>query len=203
MIEWWSSLSVELKFFYGVGILSLLVVIIQLAMTLLGFDGHSADAGFDVAVGDFDHGSGIGVFSTQTISAFFVAFGWVGVAASKSGVNMLWVGAIAFVSGLISMFLMYWMLRSLLRLQSKGNLDYQNAVGEVGTVYVTIPGSDRDGGQIQVNFQGRLTTASARKVSPGELKPGQRVRIVGLNGPTDFVVEDAAAAAAETPTRDS
>lgn len=180
----------ELKVFYGIGIISLLVVIIQLLLTLVGFDADHGDVGFDVEVGDVDHGSGIGLFSTQTIAAFFMAFGWVGVAARKSGVEMLWVGGIAFASGVISMFLMYKMLRGMMRLQSKGNLDYRNAIGEEGSVYVTIPGSDQDGGQIQVNVQGRLTTAAARKITPGALKPGQRVRIVAVNGPTSFVVEE-------------
>ncbi len=190
MTEWWNSLPFELMFFYGVGILSLLVVIIQLLLTLVGFDTHGGDASFDAAVGDIDHGSGIGLFSTQTLAAFFVAFGWVGVLAVKSDLHMLWVSVIAAVAGLVSMFLMYFMLKGLLRLQSKGNLDYRTAIGQEGTVYVTIPGDDLDGGQIQITIQSRLTTAPARKVSPGSLKPGQRVRVVGVNGPASFTVEE-------------
>jgi membrane protein implicated in regulation of membrane protease activity len=80
----------------------------------------------------------------------------------------------------------------MLKLQAKGNLDYSSAIGQEGTVYVTIPGGDEDGGgQIQINIQGRYTTASARKVSPGSLKPGQRVKVTGVNGPAFFVVEEA------------
>ncbi len=190
IIDWWESLPIELMFFYGIGIVSLMVVVIQLFMTLLGMGGDAADGSFDVDVGDMDHGTGIGLFSTQTIAAFFVAFGWVGVAAIKGGLSVLWVAFVAFGSGVLSMYCMYHMLRGLLRLQSKGNLEYSSAIGAEGTVYVTIPGSDEDGGQIQVNIQGRLTTAAARKVSPGVVKPGQRVKVVGVNGPTDFVVEE-------------
>lgn len=191
MTEWWNSLPFELMFFYGIGILSLMVVIIQLLMTLVGFDSHGGDASFDGAVGDVGHGSGIGLFSTQTLAAFFVAFGWVGVLAAKSDINMVWVSVIASVAGVISMFLMYYMLKGLLRLQAKGNLEYSSVIGQEGTVYVTIPGDDKDGGQVQITIQSRLTTASARKVSSGSLKPGQRVRVVGVNGPTSFVVEEA------------
>lgn len=190
MTEWWNSLPLELKLFYGIGIIALLTVVIQLLMTLLGFDADSADAGFDVDLGDVDHGTGIGLFSTQTIAAFFTAFGWVGVAAIKSGASSLTAGLIAFAFGVFSMFAMFYMLRGLLSLQSRGNLDYSSVIGNEGTVYVTLPGGDEDGGgQIQIMIQGRLTTASARKASPGALAPGRRVRIVAVNGPASFMVE--------------
>lgn len=138
---------------------------------------------------DFDHGSGIGIFSTQTLAAFFLGFGWSGVVAIRAGLSTLPAIFVAFGVGVVSMAAMFVMLRSLLSLQAKGNLDYDSAIGNEGTVYVTIPGSDQDGGQIQVTFQGRLTTASARKVSPGEMKPGERVRITGTYGKTSFLVE--------------
>ena len=188
MTEWWNSLPFELTFFYVVGIISLLVVILQLLLSLLGFGADGADGSFDV--GDVDGGTGIGLFSVQTIAAFFVAFGWVGVAATKGGVDIVWVGVIALGSGVISMLAMLYMMRGLMRLQSSGNLIYDTAIGEEGIVYVTIPGSNQDGGQIQVNIQGRLTTANARKSTPGEIKPGQRIKVTAVNGPTSFTVEE-------------
>ena len=189
MTEWWNNLNLELQIFYGVGILASLVVSIQLIMSLIGFDADGIDGGFDVDVGDFDHGSGIGLFSTQTIAAFFLGFGWVGVAAVKSGLTTLVASLLALTFGVFAMFAMFYMIKGLLKLQSKGNLNYATAIGSEGTVYVTIPGDDQDGGQIQVTFQGRLTTASARKVSTGEMKPGERVCVTGVYGETSFLVE--------------
>ncbi len=187
MIEWFNNLSLEYQIFYGIGILALLVVAVQMAMTLIGFD-H--DGGFDVDLGDVDHGSGLGLFSSQTLGAFFLGFGWVGVAALKSGLSTVAASVVAFVIGLGAMFAMLYMLKGLLKLQSQGNLDYSTVIGQEGTVYVTIPGSDEDGGgQIQINIQGRFTTASARKITPGPLKPGQRVRVTAVSGPASFVVE--------------
>ncbi|MEM1223012.1 MAG: hypothetical protein AAGH40_09635 [Verrucomicrobiota bacterium] len=191
MIEWWDALTTELKVFYGIGILALLVVATQMMLTLFGFDSDgSADGAFDVNLGDVDHGSGIGLFSSQTLAAFFLGFGWVGVAAIKSGFSVLVGGLLAFGFGLLAMFGMLYMLRGLLRLQSKGNLDYQNAVGSEATVYVTIPGGDEDGGgQIELMLQGRLTTAQARKTTEGALKPGDRVRIVDVSKQNTYTVE--------------
>ncbi|MEM7790024.1 MAG: hypothetical protein AAF546_01370 [Verrucomicrobiota bacterium] len=190
MIDWWDALTTELKVFYGIGILALVVVATQMMLTLFGFDSDGADGTFDVNLGDVDHGSGIGLFSSQTLAAFFLGFGWVGVAAIKSGFSVLVGGLLAFGFGLLAMFGMLYMLRGLLRLQSKGNLDYQNAVGSEATVYVTIPGGDEDGGgQIELMLQGRLTTAHARKITHGSLKPGDRVRIVDVSKQNTYTVE--------------
>lgn len=189
MIDWFNNLALEYQIFYGIGIFSLAVVVVQMLMTLIGFD-H--DGGFDVELGDMDHGSGIGLFSSQTLGAFFLAFGWVGAAALKSGATLMIASIIAIVCGGGAMFGMLVLLRSMLKLQAKGNLEYDSVIGEEGIVYVTIPGGDEDGGgQIQINIQGRYTTASARKQSLGALKPGQRVRVTGVNGPASFIVEEA------------
>ncbi|MGB0745201.1 MAG: hypothetical protein ACPGSB_11815 [Opitutales bacterium] len=188
MFDWFNELTLAYQFFYGIGILSLLVVVVQMLMTLIGFDGD----GLDVDVGDFDHGSGIGLFSSQTLGAFFLAFGWVGAAALNFGAPIILATLIASGFGLASMGAMLVLLRSMLRMQAKGNLDYSSAIGQEGIVYATIPGGDEDGGgQIQINIQGRFRTASARKVSPGPLKPGQRCKVTAVNGPASFIVEDA------------
>jgi len=188
MIDWFNELTLAYQIFYGIGIFALLVVAVQMLMTLIGFDGDGLDAG----IGEIDHTSGVGLFSSQTLGAFFLAFGWVGVAALKNGASVILSTVIATGFGVASMFAMLVLVRTMLKMQSKGNLDYSSVIGEEGTVYATIPGSDEDGGgQIQINIQGRFRIASARKLSPGALKPGQRVRVTGVNGPASFTVEEA------------
>ena len=191
MIEWWDSLPFELAIFYGIGFIALMIVVIQMLMTLFGFDTDGIDGGFDVDFGDgYPSSSGIGLFSSQTLAAFFLAFGWMGVALLKSGISVFLSTFAAAICGFGAMLGMFYMLRKMLKLQSKGNLNYSSAIGEEATVYVTIPGNNEDGGgQIQVMIQGRLTTASARKVDKGALKPGKRVRIVGIQSPSSFLVE--------------
>ncbi|MFT5837214.1 MAG: hypothetical protein ACI9ZV_000718 [Candidatus Azotimanducaceae bacterium] len=187
MIDWFNNLTLEYQIFYGIGFLALAVVAVQMLMTVIGFD---SDGGFDVELGEMDHGSGVGLFSSQTLGAFFLAFGWVGVAALKNGASVFLSTAIATAFGVAVMVAMLVLLRAMLKMQSKGNLDYSTVIGEEGTVYVTIPGGDEDGGgQIQINIQGRYRTASARKPSSGALKPGERVRVTGVNGPASFIVE--------------
>ncbi len=190
MIDWWNALSVDLKIFYGIGLTALVVTVIQMLLTLIGLGGDTVDVDLEFDGPDANHTSGIGLFSSQTIAAFFLGFGWVGGMARTAGLNLLSAALIALVIGVALMFVMLFMLRALLSLQSNGNLNYATAIGSEATVYVTIPGSNQDGGgQIQVQIQGRLTTAEARKVTAGSIAPGTKVRIVATAGPTSFVIE--------------
>ena len=190
MTDWWNNLTPELSVFYGIGLISLLVVVIQMLMTLFGFDADGLGGDVNLDVGDIDSGTGIGLFSLQTLGAFFLGFGWMGVAAISNGASIMIGVLMAALCGVCAMLAMFYMIKALLRLQSNGNLDYSSVIGQEGKVYVTLPGNDEDGGgQIEIMIQGRLTTASARKHSEGPLKPGQRVRITALDGPTSFVVE--------------
>lgn len=190
MTEWWQSLSTDLHIFYGIGLVAMIFTVIQLSLTLIGLGGDSVDVDLEFDGPESQHSSGIGLFSSQAISAFLLGFGWVGAITRSSGVGLALAIIMAFVVGVGLMFLMVYMLRALLRLQSNGNLDYKNAIGQEAVVYVTLPGDNQDGGgQIQVMIQGRLRTASARKIDPGMITPGEKVRVVDMSGPTAFVVE--------------
>jgi len=193
MIDWWNSLSLALQIFYGIGILSLLLTVGQLLLSLLGLGGDLVD--LDVPEGDGS--SGAGLFSFQTLSAFFLGFGWVGASVLSAGCGLLLTLVVASVLGFAFMVAMYALIRVLMKLQSSGNLDYRTAIGREATVYVTLPGDDADGGgQIQLMLQGRLRVAHARKASPGPARPGDKVRITGMYADTTYTVEAARPAAA-------
>ena len=186
-MEWWLGLSLALKIFYGISILSLLVVVVQMLLTLIGFDSDGLD--FDIGDGIDSH-SGIGIVSSQTLGAFFLGFGWMGVALLKGGFTLLISALLATLFGVVTMVAMFYLIRTLLKLQTRGNLDYNTVIGEKASVYVTLPGNSKDsGGQIQVTIQGRLTTASALKIDSGAAKPGEQVRIVDLQAPATFIVK--------------
>ena len=86
------------------------------------------------------------------------------------------------------MVAIFLLMRSMMRLQSSGTLNYANAVGEIGTVYVTIPADSKAGGQIEVMIQGRLATAEALHQGSSTIIPGTKVRVVETIGRSTFVV---------------
>lgn len=187
MADWFASLSTELQIFYVIGITALLFTVVQTTMTLIGL---GVDAiGVDLDFTHNGHSSGIGLFSSQTIAAFFLGLGWGGVFGLQIGLHILLAVFIAFNFGGLLMVLMYFMLIGLVKLQSSGNLDYSTAVGETAEVYVTIPSQREGHGQIQVMINGRLSTVDAETESEVPLNPGQNVRVTELIGKTDFLVE--------------
>ena len=187
MITWWNSLPLEEQFFLGAALLASGVLVVQLLMNLIGA-GHIDDV---PDIGDAGHGSGLGVFSVRSIAAFFAGLGWVGLIFLRNGAGMPIAMSVGALSGVLLMGGSIYMMRTMVGLQDSGTLNYANAVGSIGTIYVTVPPARAAGGQVEVVLQGRVVFADARTDSTSALKPGDKVRIVDRFGETTFLVEPA------------
>lgn len=186
MTEWWNALLIERQIFYGIGIISLGILLIQMLLTVIGLDGHH-DADLS---GHGDHDSGIGLITVRTVTAFFVGFGWTGVIMLNNGYSV--VAAIFAGSAVGTAFLLatWFLIHNLLRLQSSGgNVDYNNAIGSVGTVYTTIPAAEAGGGQLELMIQGRLMMAEAYTKASWSLKPSSKAKVIALIGRSTLLVE--------------
>jgi membrane protein implicated in regulation of membrane protease activity len=189
MESWWDALSLERQIFYGIGILSLFSLGIQLVLVILGgshdhdFSGGGTDLHMD------GHSSGLGVFSIRGISSFFLGFGWGGIIALKAGLGLFPAITIGILLGALLMFAIFLLFRTMLRLQTSGTLDYSNAIGQVGTAYTTIPASQKTGGQVEVMIQGRLCMAEALNKGAIDVKPGTKVKIVEKISHATLIVE--------------
>lgn len=174
METWWQSLNVPLQIFYATGIVAAIALGIEVLLTLFGFSHHDLP---DVSV---DHPDQIGMLSVRTITGFFFGFGWAGVIAVKSGLNLAVAILIACAAGVAFLLGVYLLMRALFSLHASGTLDYNNAVGQVATVYVTVPPNRGGGGQIEVLIQGRLQTIACMTSNPDPLPPQSKVRVTGL-----------------------
>lgn len=181
--NWWDALNIELRIFYAIGLIALLVLLLQLLLSIFG----GMDDGMDID--HADHGSGLSFFSIRGVTAFFTGFGWSGVIAMNAGLGLIPAIAIGMTVGVALMFGIFLLMTSMLRLQSSGTLDFANAVGQVGTVYVSVPGGRKAGGQVEVNFQGRLTMAEALFSGEETLRPGTKVKVVDKIGHSTLVIE--------------
>jgi membrane protein implicated in regulation of membrane protease activity len=181
---WWQALNLELQIFYGIGILALLALALQFILLLFGGLDDATDLGDGM-----DHGSGLGIFSFRGITAFFLGFGWTGVIVMKDGHSLALAIVMGLLVGTILMVAIFLLMRSMMRLQSSGTLDYRNAVGEVATVYVTVPAEGKAGGQVEVMIQGRLSVAEALHKGENAIAPGTKVKVVETVGRASLVVE--------------
>ena len=186
--DWWDALSVLQKIYWVMALPSSLIFIIQLLMTLVGGDADDVDVDHD---GDFDgdHGAGFHIFSVKSIISFLMVFGWSGLAVIAQGVISLWIIlGISFVAGFIMMLITAWVLMLLLKLQESGTLKMENAIGEVGEVYISIPAKKKGSGKVQITVQGGLKTIDAVTEEAEDIKTGIFVEVVEIQAGDILVV---------------
>ena len=174
MEHWWNSLTLPLQVFYATGITAGILLVIEALLTLSGLGHHN------LSDSSIDHPDQLGVISVRTITGFFFGFGWSGTIAIKSGLSLIASIAIACAVGLCFLLAIYLLMRGLFSLRASGTLDYRNAIGQVGTVYVTVPPNRGGSGQVEVMIQGRLMTISCLTAHPTLLAPLTKVRVVDL-----------------------
>ena len=127
---------------------------------------------------DVDMGADLSfkAFTFQGIIAFIMMFGLVGLALSRSDQGDMMALFAGTVAGGASMWSMGKLFQAFHSVQSSGNMNIQNAIGQDGTVYMRIkPG---EVGQIQVTIQGAMRTLDAiASDSSLHLKTGATVTV--------------------------
>jgi len=196
MSAWWDSLETALKIFYAIAFGATFLMALQLlAMVLgLGGDGDSGDmdAGGD---GHIDGDAGTHVFSMRTIVAFFAGFGWGGVTAVRAGLSIVPAVAVALAVGGSLMAVVFFLMRALYGMRYSGTLDYQNAIGVVGNVYLPIPAAMQGAGQVEVLVQGRLAIVRAFTRHAATIPNRAPIRVVGVVDQQTLLVDPLAAGA--------
>lgn len=184
MEAWWAALNTPLRWFYAIAISTSFLMVLQLIMMIVGFDGDDMDDG-DSEGGDGD----VKLLSIRTVTAFFAGFGWTGVAALNSGSSLGVAMLLAIGVGSIFMGSVILLMRALYAMRHSGTLDYRNAIGQVGSVYLRIPPAMSNPGQIEVTVQGRLRVVQAFTGSETEIANQTRVRVVDVMDQNTLIVE--------------
>jgi len=156
-------------------------------------DADSGDSGDMVDSSDGDHhvsSSDVSFhfISVQGLTAFFMMFGWVGLALIRDSGMPGWV---ATLGGVVSGFAMVWVLAQMFRfvgrLQSDGTARIGTALGTGGCVYLRIPAEGT--GQVQVEVDGRLRIYDAISSKKEEIKTGEQITVVWIQDNGILVVE--------------
>jgi membrane protein implicated in regulation of membrane protease activity len=183
--SWWEGLNLAQQLFYGIGLLAGSVALVLVIMAMIGMDHDEAlDA---LSSGDTTDSGGI--FSVKPLTGFFLGFGWAGGMAMDQGASVGLAILAAIASGAIMMGIIIAMFRAILSLKSDGTVMIQNALGALGTVYVTIPPAKAAGGQAIISIQGRQETYEAVADSTSPLPAGTRIKVTAVVGPRTLLVE--------------
>jgi membrane protein implicated in regulation of membrane protease activity len=192
---WWDSMSALEQVLFVLASSSTAIMIIFLVMLLLGFDTDEFDGIGDPDV-DFDGINddpftgiaGLKILTLRNALVFLAIGSWVAfLLVSSLGV---WLGIIlGLVAGMIAAFLQALAFRATLKLESAGNLDYSNAIGKKGTVYLRIPHGRSGKGKVSILVQERLTEIDAVTDEKEDILPKTSVEVVGLLDSATLIVK--------------
>jgi hypothetical protein len=137
--------------------------------------GHAAD--HDAQTSWF-----VGILTFRTVVAAITFFGLTGRAAAAAEMDAVPTFTLALGAGAAALFLVGWMMKWMYSLQAEGNVRIHRAVGQSGTVYLSIPGSRTGAGKVHLNLQNR--TVEYQAVTAHEpLASGSRVQVVAVVSP--------------------
>ena len=147
------------------------------------------DAGADFDASEASGSSDVSftLLSFQGLSAFLTMFGLVGLSAHREGeVGAFLSLGLAIVAGLVMSWVLGRLFATFGRLQSSGTIRMESAVGQEGTVYLTLPEAGE--GKVQLTVQGRLKVMPAIAENDERIETGARVLVLRVNDGHTLVV---------------
>lgn len=118
--------------------------------------------------------------SIQGVSSFIMMFGIVGLAIAKASPYAFLSLSGATGAGVFTVWVVSLIFKFMTRLQSDGTMRVENAVEQVGTVYLTIKAGQT--GKVSIIVQGALRTLEAVSVDESEIKTGTKIKVVATRG---------------------
>ncbi|MDE6401186.1 MAG: hypothetical protein K2L54_01080, partial [Clostridiales bacterium] len=120
---------------------------------------------------------GLRLISLRSIIAFLAIGGWVGYTLCYP-LDWYYSLIIAIVCGFAAACGMAGAMLGLEKMQSSGNLNPQNAVGKIGTVYLTVPPERSGRGKINILIQERYTEYEAITDDSSPLPTASEIKVL-------------------------
>ena len=181
--EFYMNYEPAMRTFVGIGAVSSLVLFVQMIVILIG------GSDLDFELGEVGEGGATGIFSIRSIGSFFTGFGWTGAMFMQNGHSVGVATLAATVVGSLILAGFLSLMRWLHSFKTDGTVNYKNAIGNVGSVYIPIPPNRKGIGQIQVEVQGRLAVINAISDSEEKLENRIAVRVKSLVDTRTLLVE--------------
>ena len=179
------------------------ILVCQFVMTFMGLGHHDMEIGhempsMDAHGGDINghdahgqHGSTwlFSVVSFRTLVAAATFFGLAGLASQSAEMSSAAQVVIAIACGVAAMYGTHWTIRQFNRLGEDGTVRIHRAVGQKGTVYLTIPPAHSASGKVQIKIQDRLMEYEAVTDCDTVLSTGAQIVVVAIEGGSRLKVE--------------
>jgi hypothetical protein len=186
--NWWGDLSNTQQIFWTIAIVFSILLLIQLALSMIGLEFNDTDIDVHGGHGDVHMGTEFSLISVRSIIAFFTLFGWAGVMLLHSGRPIIPTVLMSSLAGLIAMGSVSYLLYQLSKLGEVGNTDLSEAIFEIAEVYLSIPPAKSGQGKVHVQLKGALKELDAITEGNG-LPTGAKVRILEILNDNILLVE--------------
>lgn len=175
-MAWWQTLSSLEQVFWVLAVLSSGFFLFSTLMSLIGFDGFETDIDSEPTQ---DSGGEIAEFlSFRNIVAFVLGFSWAGVLFySRLQVISL---VLAVIIGLGFAVLNHWLMKKLQGLESSGNSNLSEAIGQEARVSVQIDAKMQSKGKVVVRVGNRELELLAITEDAQSLRRGDVVQVYGI-----------------------
>lgn len=178
--DWFIQLDPTLRFYWGIAIFASIVVIIQMTMSFAGMgdiDSGDADVDFSTDTDSLDNAGSMHLLSIRNIFYFLLGFGWTGVSLWSTIPNTIVLCVVSILVGCLFVAIFIFLFRQMMKLQSNGAFNVNDAVGKVCDVYLRIPGQNEGLGKVQISFNGSVQELDAR-TSGAPIPSGTKVRVL-------------------------
>ena len=165
------------------------LLVVRMIMQFMGAGDMDLDTGDGADLSGHDNSdAGFKLLSMHGLSSFMLMFGLVGfVVYHQEHAGPILSLLAAVFAGYISFMVIKKIFDLMISMQSSGTLEVATAIGAEGEVYLTIP--EGGTGKVMVNFHGRLREFDAMSDNGQEMKTGEKIKVVRMNGNT-LVVEN-------------
>lgn len=184
MMEWWEALTLLQKIFVSCAVPSSLFIILTFVLSCVTLDAELNHGNFDLDLDD-----PLGIFNMRGFLSFLSVGSIVGFLLSKSNLIDPIAIAGAIGSGLIAGKSITSFGNFLIKSSSSGNIKPENAIGQRGEVYLTIPADGKEQGKVNVLVQGKMVEFDAITTKGVELKTGDTIAVIDVTKDNVLVVE--------------
>ena len=164
-------------FFWFFALSGSATLFIQLILNLFGLSDHHDIGDTDIDIGEIDT-SNFKWLSKQALSGFFMMFGWIGLSCLKEfEFNVLLSLAIAFIAGVLAMFVSGFIFKMARKLHSSGTVfKIEDAIGQEAMIYQRILKKDK--GKILISLNNLTREIDAIALNEEEISSFTKVKII-------------------------
>ncbi len=178
-------------FFFVCAVVGGFLFLIRLVLMIFSGGGHDLEPGMEMGADVDIAGDSDVIFrfiSVQGIVGFLLILGLTGLSMSVQleASNAVSVST-AFGAGAATMAIIAWITVALRKLDQPGTISMKNAIGQEGTVYLTIP--EGGTGKARIIIQNRLRVFDAISKDKSSIETEARVKVVEIVGGNTLVVE--------------